>query len=74
MTFDPDTWDDILAKAARNVEAADRRFRASREGMPVDTVVYELGIFGPLVDLDDDNLRAYAEAVSAGRPYPLYIS
>ncbi|WP_157560117.1 hypothetical protein [Microbacterium sp. H83] len=74
MTFDPDQWDDILDEATRNVRAADKRFRASCVGAPVEAIVYEFGISGPLVDLDDDDLRAYAEAVSTGRPFPLPIA
>lgn len=71
MAPQSDDQGDILRVATENVSAADARFRSVHLGAPIDTVIDDFRVIGPLVDLDDAELRAYAEAVSSGRPFAL---
>ena len=58
-------YEDIAAR----IEAADRAFRASHGGFPIEVVESDArtAILG--VELDDDTLHDYAVAVSNGAPF-----
>jgi len=71
MAPQSDDQGDILRVATENVAAADARFRSVHVGASIDAIIDDFRVIGPLVDLDDAGLHAYAEAVSAGRPFAL---
>lgn len=60
---------DLMQRVKVELDAADKQFRASHTGMPVDVVIEDFAEFGPNLDLPDETLRAYAEAVSSGQPF-----
>lgn len=66
MAPQSDEQGDILRVATENVAAADERFRSVHVGASIDDIIEDFRVIGPLVDLDDAGLRAYAEAVTAG--------
>ncbi|MFB4349786.1 hypothetical protein [Microbacterium sp. CR_7] len=73
MAPQSDDQGDILRVATENVAAADERFRSVHVGASIDDIIDDFRVIGPLVDLDDAGMRAYAEAVTAGRPFTLPV-
>lgn len=71
MVSDAVISENVLRAARQNVAAADRAFRATRQGLSTEVIINDFAFHDPLVDLDCAQLRAYAEAVSAGTPFPL---
>lgn len=59
----------LYSQAAVNIEAADRAFRATHEGYPLEVVEADARLAIPGVELDPDTLHRYAVAVSKGEPF-----
>jgi len=53
---------------ATKLEEADKSFRATHTGLPVDVVAADAADALP-VSLNEEGLAAYAQAVSAGEPF-----
>jgi hypothetical protein len=64
----------ILRQVQANIEAADKQFRATHEGLPVDVIVADFAEFGPDVELTEEALNTYAAAVSSGEPFAWHLS
>lgn len=59
----------LYEEVAAKIETADRAFRASHEGFPIDVVEADARTAIPGVQLDADTLHKYATAVSDGEPF-----
>lgn len=59
----------LYKEIAAKIEAADRAFRSSHEGFPIEVVEADARTAIPGVELDADTLHNYAVAVSEGAPF-----
>jgi adenosine/AMP kinase len=59
----------LYEEIAANIGAADRAFRASHEGFPIEVVEADARRAIPGVEMDADTLHNYAAAVSEGVPF-----
>lgn len=59
----------MYQEAAANIAAQDEAFRATHTGYPVEVIMADFAELGPSLELPEETLRAYAEAVSAGEPF-----
>jgi len=71
--FNPGGYERLLNEVAKSIEAADARFRETHAGLPEDVIVADFATHGPEVELSDEALHAYADAVSTGAPFEWVI-
>jgi hypothetical protein len=64
----------LMREIHANIEAADKQFRATHEGLPIAVIVADFAEFGPGVELNEDVLHSYAGAVSSGEPFEWHLS
>lgn len=64
----------VLRQIQLRIAAADKQFRETHEGLPVDVIVADFTEFGPGVELTEGALHSYAEAVSSGEPFEWRLS
>jgi hypothetical protein len=64
----------VLRQIQASIEAADKQFRATHEGLPINVIVADFAEFGPGVELTREALHSYAEAVSSGEPFEWHLS
>lgn len=64
----------VLRQIQANIEATDRQFRATHQGLPVDVIVADFAEFGPKVELSEEAQHSYAEAVSSGESFEWHLS
>jgi len=74
MTMNSRGMQAVLRQMQANIEAADRQFRATHQGLPIDVIVADFAEFGPDVELTQEALHSYAEAVSSGEPFEWHLS
>lgn len=74
IEFDQRAHKKLLAEVTESIEAADKQFRETHAGLPVDVIIADFATHGPKVDLPDAKLEEYAEAVSSGAPFEWVIS
>ena len=59
----------LYEEIATKIDAADRAFRNSHEGFPLEVVEADARTAIPGVELDNDTLHRYAVAVTEGAPF-----
>jgi hypothetical protein len=59
----------VYEEAAAKIAAQDEAFRATHTGYPVEVIMSDFAELGPSLELPEETLRAYAEAVSSGEPF-----
>lgn len=74
IEFDARAYKKLLAEVAESIEAADKQFRETHAGLPIDVIVADFATHGPKVHLPEAKLQEYAEAVSTGEPFRWVIS
>jgi hypothetical protein len=69
IEFDEDGIKAIFADVAKNIAAADARFRQNHEGYPVEVVEADVASAFPELEMSDSLRRDYATAVAECRPF-----
>ncbi len=64
----------VLRQIQANIESVDKQFRATHEGLPVHVIVADFAEYGPGVELAEEALHCYAEAVCSGGPFEWRLS